>query len=93
MQVIDINNTTAETTAETTRKNKLKKCTYEVIGWIGSATVLTAYLAPIDDTSKIILNSIGSAGLVIICLSKKTYQPVITNSIWFVGGLVNYFLR
>lgn len=92
MEVINIDQTTEETTEETT-KSKLKECTYEVIGWIGSVTVLTAYLAPIDDVSKIVLNSVGSAGIVVVCLSKKTYQPVITNSIWFIGGLVNYFLQ
>ena len=44
---------------------------FEVIGWAGSACLLTAYLHKWDRTSDFTLNLIGSIFLLAICLKKK----------------------
>ena len=63
---------------------------FEIIGWTGSACILTAFLHKWDKTSDFTLNLIGSIFLLAICLKKKIYQPACINIIWSIGSIIKY---
>ena len=62
----------------------------EMIGWIGSSFILTAYVGSFDDMAEFWLNIVGSIGLLVICWRKRAYQPVFLNSAWIVGSIYKF---
>ena len=61
----------------------------EIMGWVGSSLILTAYIGTFSDITEFWLNVAGSAGLILICWRKKTYQPLFLNVAWIVGSIYN----
>lgn len=66
---------------------------YEIIGWCGTIVIIIAYFLisqKIIENGVLynILNFVGGVSLVIICVLKKAYQPVILNIIWATIALL-----
>lgn len=73
---------------------RLKKTWPEVVGWIGVASILLAYilntfgiLEP-EDRAYLFLNLVGAIGIIIDAYKDKNYQPVVLNTIWAVVALI-----
>jgi hypothetical protein len=64
---------------------------YEFIGWGGSILVLIAYIVPIKNFTYFMFNILGAFGLIISCINKKAYQPIVVNIIWIIGTFYKYF--
>lgn len=66
----------------------------EYFAWYGAVAVLLAYmlssfsLISNNGIIYLILNATGSAGIAIISLKKKAYQPAALNIIWLIVTLV-----
>jgi len=67
----------------------------EIVGWYGMAAIVTAYallsfgyIAPTEILYQF-LNAIGSLGLVLVSLYKRTYQPGILNLIWIIVAVIS----
>jgi hypothetical protein len=73
------------------KETDYKMYIFESIGWVGSGMTLVAYTMALSKESILVLNCLGCSGIVMICLYKKTYQPVILNSAWIIGSIYNYF--
>lgn len=65
-------------------KNKI----YEVIGWVGTAMIIFAYLlvsfgllSP-ESISYQLLNLVGAGGVLIIGLFRRIYQTVVIEAFW-----------
>ncbi len=71
----------------------MKQLIYEILGWIGTFLVLSAYLFVsfgwLDGESVLfqLMNIFGSFGLLAIALSKKVYQSVVVNVVWATIGI------
>lgn len=66
----------------------------ETIGWLGISLILIAYalnmfgiLSP-ENIIYLVMNILGSLGVVYISLKKKTYQPGVLNIIWAIIALI-----
>jgi heme/copper-type cytochrome/quinol oxidase subunit 2 len=66
----------------------------EIIGWYGTVAIVLAYallsfgILNSDDLLYQILNGTGALGVVLISLSKKTYQPAVLNIIWTIIAII-----
>ena len=66
----------------------------EYFAWYGAVAVLVAYVLSsfsLISTSGIVyllLNATGSAGIAIISLKKKAYQPAALNIVWLIVTLI-----
>ena len=78
---------------DTERNKKCKSYVYETIGWTGSILVFLAYLNFLDEETNFYLNIFGPLGIVIVCIPKKTYQPIIVNSAWIIGAFYIKFFK
>lgn len=61
----------------------------EIVGWIGAACVLGAYVARSlghlpDEFVYQSLNAIGSLGILIVASKKRAWQPAALNLIWLL---------
>ena len=69
-------------------KNKKSPLFADIVGWVGTGMIILAYafstfgLLRTDDSVYLILNVIGSIGIIIISIFKKTYQPAVLNIVW-----------
>ena len=72
----------------------MAQLTKEIIGWYGTVAIILAYALVsfyfIGSNSIIyqLLNFTGAAGIVIISLSKKVYQPAALNTMWAIIALI-----
>lgn len=72
----------------------MSKIVDETIGWIGISLILIAYslnmfeVMGVDSISYLLMNIIGSLGVVYISLKKKAYQPEVLNIVWILIALV-----
>ena len=64
---------------------------YEIVGWGGSILILVVYINPLDDAINLSFNIIGSLGLILPCINKKAYQPMVINVAWIIGSFYKYF--
>lgn len=70
----------------------------EVIGWLGALGILLAFVLLLLDAlhSKsrryLLLNALGSFGILWISFKKKTYQPAIVNTIWCIFSIYGLVL-
>ncbi len=66
----------------------------EVIGWLGVALILLAYILTsfnaLDNQSLVyqLLNLFGALGILIDTWVKKDYQPVFLNVVWALVAIV-----
>lgn len=65
----------------------------EITGWVGVLAILGAYaglsfhwLSP-TSIPYLMLNAVGSLGVVIDAANQKNWQPVVLNSVWFLIAL------
>jgi hypothetical protein len=73
----------------------------EITGWIGVLAILGAYASVnfgwLSTTSipYLMLNAIGSLGVVIDAANQKNWQPVVLNGAWFLIALygIMQFIR
>lgn len=68
----------------------MKTIVVEVFGWIGIILIIAAFalvshqvISP-TDLPYILLNGIGSLGVLIVSYVKKVWQPVILNVFWLL---------
>jgi hypothetical protein len=60
----------------------------EIVGWYGVAALLVAYALVSFDVVKAesptfqMLNLTGAAGIAVLSLAKRAYQPAVLNAIW-----------
>ncbi len=71
----------------------MKKTLIEALGWYGTIAILGAYallsfgaIGP-NSLSYQLLNITGAAGIIVVSLSKKTYQPAVLNAAWILIAL------
>jgi hypothetical protein len=79
-------------TGESPPENKFQKYTIEVLGWVGSVLILTAYVSSLERTTAFLFNTLGAAGVLIVCVKKRVFQPIVVNAAWMIGGCYKYFL-
>jgi hypothetical protein len=71
----------------------MNKIISETIGWIGISLILVAYILNmfeilgVDSITYLLMNIVGSLGVVYISFKKKAYQPEILNIIWILIAL------
>ena len=63
----------------------------ELIAWIGSILLLSAYIGDFTRAVEFIMNTAGSAAVALVCIQKKANQPLLLNIFWFIGGFYKYF--
>ena len=80
----------------TSRKaTKILNILLEVYGWAGAVTVVIAYallsmsILPPSSLIYQLMNFIGSIGVLVISIKKRTYQPVLTNGFWTLIALIS----
>jgi len=78
-------------TVPSSSSEKNIKIILEIIGWIGSLSVLIPYVIPLEKKLDFILNTVGAGGLLIICIKSRQYQSIIINAAWVIGGIYKYF--
>jgi len=67
----------------------------EAIGWVGISLIVSAYalislgVLSAETFIYIIMNIIGSIGVIYISFKKKTYQPGILNIAWVIIALIS----
>jgi hypothetical protein len=72
----------------------MKKIFSEAIGWIGISLILIAYalnmfeVMTVNSVMYLLMNIVGSVGVVYISLKKKAYQPEVLNIVWILIALV-----
>ena len=76
----------------------IKKKIPDIAGWIGSLTILSAYIFHkndiIKDTNILdIMNMCGSVTIGYICYLRKAWQPLFLNCSWFIIGMVSLILK
>ena len=64
---------------------------YEIVGWGGSILIFVVYINPFDDVINLSFNIIGSLGLIVPCINKRAYQPIVINAAWVIGSFYKYF--
>lgn len=73
---------------------------YNLLGWVGVVFILVAYalvslqIVYSGDIVYILLNILGSLGLIFSSFHKKDSQPVVLNIIWLLVafvGLIKFF--
>ena len=64
---------------------------YEIVGWGGSILIFVVYINPFDDVINLSFNIIGSLGLIVPCINKRAYQPMVINVAWIIGSFYKYF--
>lgn len=68
---------------------------FDLVGWVGTSLILLAYILNIfeiiqvTDPLYLILNIIGSLGIVIITYIEKANQPLFLNLIWALVALIS----
>ena len=62
-----------------------------IVGWMGSAAIVTAYTGTFEKLPDMLLNLGGSIGLFIICWHHKTYQSAVSSGVWTVVTLYKFF--
>ena len=93
MEIITIENIPqASESLREQRQNKCKNYIIEIMGWAGSALILVAYIGNLERTTDFIFNFIGSTGVLIVCIKKQAFQPILLNAAWIIGSFYKYFL-
>ncbi len=65
----------------------------ELTGWVGVIAILLAYAGAnfhwlsTSSIPYLMLNAVGSLGVVIDAANQKNWQPVVLNSVWFLIAL------
>ncbi len=77
---------------------KFKENLPDIIGWTGSASVLSAYILliskiDIDPIALDALNIYGSGAVGYICYLKKAWQPLFLNVSWFIASGISIILN
>ena len=74
------------------RENKYQKYIIEGLAWTGSGLILTAYVNSLERTTDFLFNTLGAAGVLVVCIKKQAFQPIVLNAAWIIGGCYKYFL-
>lgn len=75
-----------------------KNALIEFFGWIGVFAILVAYagnllgLLHVDNITYLLLNALGSLGVLIDAVHQKNWQPVVLNAVW-IGLAIFGFVR
>jgi len=75
----------------------MKETFIEIFGWYGTAAIITAYalvsfsVLSGDSIWYQILNGTGAAGVLLLSLQKRAYQPAVLNVIWAAIALFAIF--
>lgn len=70
-----------------------QKILIETIGWAGVAAIVSGYVLisfGVLEPSQLnyqLLNLCGAIGIIISSLSKRDYQPVVLNVVWFIVAM------
>ncbi len=65
----------------------------DVAGWLGAATLLTAYAAasarwlPADSRTSLLLNVLGSVGLGTVAAAHRAWPSLALNAVWLLIAL------
>jgi len=73
-------------------ENKCEQFIIEGVAWTGSALILTAYVIPMERTVDFLFNILGASGVLIVCVKKRVFQPIVLNTAWIISGCYKYFL-
>jgi hypothetical protein len=73
-------------------ENKYQKYIIEGLAWTGSVLILTAYVSSLERTTDFLFNTLGAAGVIVVCIKKRAFQPIVLNAAWIIGGCYKYFL-
>ncbi len=73
------------------RENKYQKYIIEGLAWTGSVLILTAYVQSLERTTDFLFNTLGAAGVIVVCIKKRAFQPIVLNAAWIIGGCYKYY--
>ena len=70
------------------------KYVIEVAGWYGAIAIIVAYalnsfgLLSSSDLLYQLLNLTGAAGIVIVSVKRRAYQPAVVNLVWLLVAII-----
>ena len=73
-------------------KREKKDICYDILAWIASLSILSAYIFNLQKTeiSGFILNTIGAFFFVVVCYDRGEYQVFAINVVWFWGSIYEF---
>lgn len=93
MEIIVPNDSLSDREIQEEEENKCQKYTSESVAWIGSVLILTAYIGSLERTTNFIFNTVGATGVLIICVKKRAFQPILLNTAWIIGSCYKYIMH
>ena len=91
MEII-VQNDSLPTRESQSEENKYQKYIIEGFAWFGSVLIWTAYVSSLERTTDFLFNTLGAAGVIVVCIKKRAFQPIVLNAAWIIGGCYKYFL-
>ncbi len=91
MEII-VPNDSLPTRESSIEETKYKKYIIEGLAWTGSVLKFTAYVSSLERTTDFLFNTLGAAGVLVVCIKKRAFQPIALNAAWIIGGCYKYFL-
>ena len=73
-------------------KREKKDIFYDILPWIGSLLILSAYIFNLQKTeiSGFSFNTIGSFIFIVVCYDRGEYQVFTINFVWFWGSIYEF---
>jgi hypothetical protein len=75
----------------------MKNFIISAAGWLGVGLILAAYMLNVIGTlassnpGYLLLNLLGSGGIILSSAHKRDLQPVVLNAVWLVIALIGLF--
>ena len=66
---------------------------FEICAWIGSIMILLDYIIGFKPLYALLINAIGPIPIVLVCIKKRAFQPMLLNICWIIGGIIKFFIR
>lgn len=66
----------------------MRRTVLEIVGWYGAVAIIAAYilvsfdLIIADSLLYQVLNGTGAAGIVLVSVAKRSWQPAVLNTVW-----------
>ena len=73
-------------------KREKKDICYDILAWIGSLLILSAYIFNLQKTqiSGFTFNTIGAFIFIVVCYDRGEYQVFAINFVWFWGSIYEF---
>lgn len=73
-------------------KREKKDIFYDILAWIGSLLILSAYIFNLQKTeiTGFTFNTVGSFIFIVVCYDRGEYQVFTINFVWFWGSIYEF---